>query len=118
MRMAYRLVAMQALVAIIIALLWLYNGLVSSVSAILGGLAAVLPSLFFAYYFFAVRYARQVGRIVKAFYWGELIKLLSSAFLIVMIPKIWPQVELLPLFVGFAAACTAIGWTPLLERRR
>lgn len=116
--MAYRLVAMQTMVAIIIAVLWLYNGLISSASAILGGLAAVLPSLFFAYYFFAVKYARQAGRIIKAFYWGELIKLLSSAFLIVMIPKLWPQVELLPLFVGFAAACTAIGWTPLLERKR
>ncbi len=118
MRMAYRLVAMQMLIAIMIAVLWLYHGPVSSISAILGGLAAVIPSLFFAYYFFAVNYARQAGRIIKAFYWGELIKLLSSAFLIVLIPKIWPQVELLPLIVGFAAACTAIGWTPLLERRR
>jgi ATP synthase protein I len=115
---AYRVVTMQMLTAIIIAALCLFEGWMSSVSAILGGFAAVLPSLFFAYCFFAATFARQVERIIKVFYWGEVIKLLSSALLVIVIPKIWPQVELSAFFIGFAATYLAIGWIPLIEKRR
>jgi ATP synthase protein I len=116
---ACRLIALQMLAALIVAAaFWLNSELVSSISVILGGLAAVLPGLFFTFCFFAAPFARQVERIIKVFYWGEVIKLLSSAALMIAIPKIWPSINLLAFFTGFAIAYLMIGWAPLIVERR
>jgi ATP synthase protein I len=111
---AYCMIALQAGMVTLVAFFWLLTGWVASVSAILGGLSAVLPSFYFAYRFFAVTYARQVDRILRAFYWGEVTKLLLSAFLVILISKLWPEVAIFPLFSGFAAAWLSFWLTPLV----
>ena len=95
---AYRLVALQAIVAGVVAVVWLASSLTAAVSALLGGLAAVLPSFYFAYRFFAATHARQVQRIVRAFYWGELTKLLLSAGLVIAISRLWPKLAYATVF--------------------
>lgn len=114
---AYYLVALQTVAAGIVAIGWLCSGWVAAISALLGGLSAVLPSFYFAHRFFATTHARQGGRIIRAFYWGELTKLLSSAFLVIFISKLWPEMALLPFISGFAAVSMSPWLAPLAMRR-
>lgn len=113
---AYRLVALQMLVALVIALGWLISGGIAALSALLGGLAAVLPSFYFAYRFFAATGARQVNRIIKAFYWGELTKILLSAILVILITHLWANLAIMPFFIGFAGAYLGFWLAPLMTK--
>lgn len=114
---AYRLVMLQMGLAGAIAIGWLFSSWIAAISALLGGLAAVLPSLYFAYRFFAATHARQVERIIKAFYWGESTKLLLSACLVISISKLWPGMAMLPFFSNFAAAYLGFLLAPLVMRK-
>lgn len=114
---AYRLIGLQMGLAGVIAIAWLLNGWIAAISALLGGLAAVLPNLYFAYRFFVETAARQVERIVRAFYWGELTKLLLSAFLVISISKLWPGMAVYPFFSNFAAAYLSVLLAPLVMRK-
>lgn len=114
---AYRLVALQAMMAGVVAACWSLSGWIAAVSALLGGLAAVLPSFYFAYRFFAATHARQVQKIIRAFYWGELTKLLLSAFLVIAISRWWPKLALLPFFSDFAAAYLGFWLAPLVANK-
>ncbi len=116
-QIAFQLVALQALVAIVVAGVWFIAGWIAGVSALLGGLAATLPNLYFAARFFVAMHARQANRILKAFYWGELTKLLLSAFLVVSISRLWPNLAILPFFSDFVAVYLAIWLTPLVMRK-
>lgn len=115
---AYRLVALQMSVAGIVALSWLLSGWVAAVSALLGGFTAAAPSFYFTHRFFAVTHARQVDRILKAFYWGELTKILLIAFLVIAITRVWPAVAMAPFFSGFVAAYLGFWGAPLLMRKQ
>lgn len=110
---AFRLVAMQMLVVIGIAVGWCLNSRWSVLSALLGGLAVVLPSLYFAYRFFATTQARKVERIIRAFYWGEIVKIALSAFLVIGMLKLWPDIKILPFFSGFIGAYLGFWLSPL-----
>jgi ATP synthase protein I len=101
---ALRLVAAQTLMAVIIAIGWLFTGWVAFLSALLGGIAAVLPSFYFARRFFATTDARKVERIIRAFYWGEITKILLSAGLAIGFIKMWPKIAILPFFSDFIGA--------------
>lgn len=112
---AYRLVLLQMLAAGALTLGWLlFIGWKAAISALSGGLAAVLPSLYFAYRFFAATQARQVNRIIKAFYWGELTKLLLTGALVIIFLRLWPEIELLPFFSSFVGACMGFWLAPWL----
>lgn len=111
---AYRWILVQAGVAGVVAVIWLFGGWVAAVSALLGGVAAVLPSFYFTYRFFAATHARQAGRIIRAFYLGELTKLLLSAALVVLFSRLWPGMAMLPFFSDFAAAYLGFGLAPLV----
>lgn len=116
-QLAYRLVALQMGVAGVVTIGWLLSGWVAAFSALLGGLAAVLPSLYFARRFFSATHARQAERIIKAFYWGELTKLLLSAFLVIALSKLWPGMAILPFFSNFVAAYLSFMLAPFVVRR-
>ncbi len=111
---AFRLVALQMLVVIVIATGWMLEGWFAATSALLGGTAAVLPSLYFAYRFFATTQARKVERIIRAFYWGEVTKICLSAFLVISIIKAWPKIETLPFFSGFIGAYLGFWLSPFI----
>lgn len=84
-----------------------------ALSAILGGMAAFVPNLYFA-----LRIRRSAGqearKIVNSFYAGESGKLLLTAALFVMIFQV-PNIQILPLLVSYMAALS-IFWFALLMR--
>ncbi len=114
-KIAYRLVGLQALVVIVIALFWLISGGMEALSALLGGAAGVVPSFYFARRLFATTSARAPKRIIKAFYLGELFKLVLSAGLVLLIILIIP-VAIVPLITGFMGAQFGFWLAPLVTR--
>jgi ATP synthase protein I len=82
-------------------------------SSVLGGVAAFIPNLYFA-----LRINSTSGlkprKIVNSFYAGESGKLLLTAALFIIIFKI-PNIEILPLLVGYIAALSVF-WFALLMR--
>jgi ATP synthase protein I len=112
--MGVKLVGLQGGVVGIMAAAWLMAGWPAAVSALLGGLAVVLPSFYFAYRFFAVTHARQVRRIIRSFYWGEFTKIALSGVLVVLIARCWPDMAALPFFSSFLAASLSVWLVPLI----
>jgi ATP synthase protein I len=82
-------------------------------SALLGGIAAFVPNLYFA-----LRIYRSAGqeprKIVNSFYVGESGKLALTVALFIMIFQV-PNIQILPLLVGYIAALS-IFWFALLMR--
>lgn len=112
---AYRLVGLQAVFVIIIALCWSVEGIFGVSSALLGGLAGVLPSFYFAKRFFATTSARAPKKIIKSFYLGEITKLLFSAVLVLLIILFIP-VAIAPFITGFVGAQFGFWLAPILTK--
>lgn len=89
------------------------RGETAGLSAALGGMAAFIPNLFFAY---RIKKAtgQEARKIVVSFYTGEVGKLLLTAAVFVLIFQI-PKIDLLPLLVGYLAALSVF-WFALLMR--
>lgn len=115
---ALNLVALQLLVVVVITLIWLVNSWIAAVSALLGGLSVVLPNLYFAFRFFATTQARQVNRIIRAFYWGELTKIVMTGILVIIFAKFFPNLNFPAFFSSFACACLGFWLAPLLKPKR
>jgi ATP synthase protein I len=104
---AYRMVFWQFIVVTVLALIILVlKGVQSSTSALLGGLAYVLPNVMFVWRVFARTSAAEAQRFLVAFVVGEATKLTLSAVLFVMIVKYLPVI-LLPTLGGYIAAIVA-----------
>lgn len=113
---AVRRILMMQFLAMIAGTLfaWVCWGWPEARSALLGGLAAFLPNTLFAASFGVADATREVRDIVKAFYLGETIKLLTTAGLFILIFQL-PELRYLPLFAGFTAVL-AVFWFALLAR--
>ena len=107
-----RVIWLQLLVTIVVAVFWAFSSLAASVSTILGGLACIGPSFFFARYFFAQIHKDPLN-IIKSFYFGELLKLTLSVALLLVIYK-GLHISLLPLLTGFIAAQFGFWLGPML----
>ena len=83
-------------------------------SALLGGMTAFLPNLCFALGFGYSNPNRTAREIVKTFYFGETIKLITTAVLFVLIFQL-PDIRFLPLFASFGLVLTVF-WFALLVR--
>lgn len=97
----YRLIIVQLLLSIAAAAgFWLFKDARASVAAFLGGMVYTIPNALFVKQVFEYRPAREINRIVWAFYRGEVLKLALTALLFAMVFK-WVK----PLDVGafFAA---------------
>ena len=113
-RQAYKLVLLQIAVVILLFIgFWLVKDIKAGCSAILGGLACIIPSLYLVRKLFSSK-DRTMQRIMFDFYIGEVSKLLLSAVLLVLIFKYLP-VKLIPLFSGFIGAYMAIWLVPLIR---
>lgn len=78
----YRLAWVQLALSLGIALtVYLVAGPVAGYSALFGGLIYAVPNALFARQVFAYRPAGAIGRIVRSFYWGEVVKLSLTAVL-------------------------------------
>ncbi|MGZ8189748.1 MAG: ATP synthase subunit I [Methylococcaceae bacterium] len=109
-----KVLSYQILVIIIITILFaVLGGWQKGLSPVLGGGAALIPNIYFA-----LRIQRAAGqnakKILDAFYAGEAGKLLLTAALFVIIFQI-PNIEILPLLAGYAAALSVF-WFALLMR--
>ncbi len=101
---AYRIIYWQLILIVGLALvLFLLRGIQSGISAMLGGLAYWLPTLFFVWRVFARTTARAAKQFLVAFIAGEGVKLLLSAVLFVLIVKNLP-VSILSVLAGFVGA--------------
>jgi ATP synthase protein I len=84
-----------------------------ALSAVLGGMAAFIPNLYFA-----LRIHRSAGqearKIVNSFYAGESGKLLLTTALFIMIFQV-SNIQILPLLVSYMAALSVF-WFALLMR--
>ena len=99
----YRLVRMQSILVLIVAACWMLKAPFAMVSTLLGGIAGILPTVFFAYHFFRKVVDKDNKKILGAFYRGEFLKLLASIVLLVFCVAVL-KAELLPLLTGFIAA--------------
>jgi ATP synthase protein I len=109
-----KILSYQVLIILIItAAFAVKGGGQQALSAILGGVAAFVPNLYFA-----LRIHRSAGqeprKIVNSFYAGESGKLLLTAALFMMIFQV-SNIQILPLLVGYVAALSVF-WFALLMR--
>lgn len=109
----YRIIGLQTGVVIAIALLWMLQGLHAGQSALLGGLASVLPNLYFVWRFFAKINARG-DQVLRSFYGGELIKLFLTAALVIIILKT-TTVVFVPFMTGFLGAYVGYWLAPVIR---
>lgn len=83
-------------------------------SALLGGLAAFLPNLYFASRVGFFDPAKSAKDVIKSFYLGETIKLILTAASFFILFQL-PDIRFLPLFIAFGAVLTVF-WLALLIR--
>ena len=114
-RMAYRFVGIQAAVALVVAIGWLFSSVSAFESTVLGGLAVVLPSSLFAKQLFKTTSARAARKIVVAFYVGETVKIFLSASLAVIFICFVP-LKMVPFWSGFIAALMGFWIAPAFIR--
>ena len=108
---AYKLIAIQALIVIILSLLFLFISFQSAFSLFLGGFCCLLPSFYFAHKLFKYLGARMAKVAIRAFYLGEVIKLLMFAGLSILVFKFIP-IYPLSFFIGFFVAQIAFWIAP------
>lgn len=113
----YKIIYLQIIAVIIIALVWLFfKGLQDFYSVLLGGLTWIIPSFYFVRKTFNIRASKnnepQLSNMAKKFFIGEALKLLFSAILIVFCLKFLPIV-LLPFLSGYIIAIMSLWLMPL-----
>ncbi len=98
---AFRMVFIQAVVATLAAVIVLVGwGVDAGLSALIGGLVAVLPNFVFAAYAFRYVGASKAKQVFASFKRGSGLKFLLTIFLFTLIFKFYPVVAL-PFFCGF-----------------
>ncbi len=108
-----KILSYQILIILIVAAGFAIKDEQQSLSAILGGIAAFVPNLYFSLWM--QRSAGQGARkIVNSFYVGESGKLLLTVVLFVMIFQI-SNIQIIPLLVDYVAALSVF-WFALLMR--
>lgn len=93
---------------------WSVSGFDHAVSAWLGGLIAWLPNVFFSIRFGIRKDRRTAREVVRAFYFGEAVKLFLTAGLFTLAFQ-WQGLKPLPLFGGFILTLM-VSWFALLAR--
>jgi ATP synthase protein I len=105
---------LQILMVILIASGFFFvGGLDYAMSPLLGGAAAVLPNLYFAFRAVRVR-SGDAQAVVRGFYAGEAGKLILTAILFYLIFQL-PGIRFLPLLAAYAAVLSTF-WFALILR--
>lgn len=109
-----KILIMQVLTLVLVASgFFLMGTLQQFISAMLGGITAFLPNLYFGLKISRVSGA-DAKKIVRTFYAGESGKLILTALLFYLVFQV-PNIELLPLMVGFTATLSVF-WFALILR--
>lgn len=116
-RVVLRVLAGQAGVTAIAALLWLLGGsLMAGAAAVVGGAIALIPTGYFALRLFGPEPGAAPRRIVRAFFAGQAVKLILTAVLFIIALR-WFGGDFLPLITTYAAALATYGLVLLTELR-
>ena len=83
-----------------------FGGARAAYSALIGGGVSTLVTLYFASQVFSVRIGAPAAKIARAFYLGEVVKLLLTVVLL-SIALLWLDVSPLPLLLAYMAALMA-----------
>jgi len=108
---AFKLIAIQTAIVIVFSFVFVFISIKSAYSVVLGGMICVLPSIYFAYKLFHYMGASRVKQAIRAFYLGELVKLLMIAILSILVFKF---ITIIPFdyFLGFIIAQLAFWIAP------
>lgn len=83
-----QLMFIQLIISVLIAsTLLIILGKKAALSAMLGGLLAIAPSFLFAKNLFKHKGARAARKIIKGFYFGEVLKIISTSVLFALVLK-------------------------------
>ena len=105
---------MQVAVIFAVAAFWMLRNWHTALAALLGGAAVVIANVYFLYSLFSSR-KRTAAQIIRAFYIGEILKLVISWVLLLLIFELM-GVKLIPLLSGFIAAYMAVWFMPFFMR--
>ncbi len=108
-----KILGCQVLIIMMVSLGFAVWGWQKAYSSALGGFAAFLPNLYFAFRV-SGNAGQEARKILRSFYTGESVKLILTAVLFMLIVQL-PDIEILPLFAGYSAALTVF-WFALLLR--
>lgn len=104
----------QLLFTLVVSLtLFAFNSEKNAMSALLGGLVALIPSILFTKKLFAYQGARAAKHIVRSFYLGEAIKIVSTASLFVLVFIFYP-INPLTFFLMYIAVIMSHWFAPLV----
>lgn len=110
-----KLLILQVVVGILVAAgFYLAGGWHRAISPALGGLAALLPNIYFAFRMYLVK-GKEAKKIVRSFYAGESGKILLTALLFYLIFQV-PEINLLTLLAGYMAVLSVFWFALLLWR--
>lgn len=113
--MMFRIVGLQLLATLVVALIaWPAGGANAAVSALLGGAACVVPNALFALRLAAAA-RRPQGTSLGTFFVGEFVKLGSTVALLALIGWLWKDVVWLALIVAVVAALKSYLIAPLIR---
>ena len=110
---AKKLLLIQTLLILVVASFGLLKELMVAVALLSGGLAVLLANGFFVYKAFSKSGAQQSKQVVRAFYFGETVKIILSAGMIVLAFLLLPGFEVYVL-VGYVAALLGQWLAPVI----
>jgi len=91
----------QVVVLLLLVAIFSIKGSAAQVSVFFGGLLAAVPALIFVRHAFRFVGAKQARLIVRSFYLGEVLKLISCAMGFALVFKYLGTIDLAALWVGF-----------------
>lgn len=87
----YKLIILQSgMLSIVAGIMFATKGWSDFVAALLGGCAWIFPSLYFVHKVFTPKVKHDIKTLYKDFFWGEGLKLLLSAGLIILFKLLLP----------------------------
>jgi len=112
-QIAYRLLIIQALLAVASCLAFLLLDFQAAYSALIGGIICVVPNLVFVIYAYRFGGARAAKKIASSFYRGEALKILLTA-LMFAVTFIFVPIAIGPLMTTYVVCLLAYWLIPLL----
>lgn len=102
-----KIIIIQLLVTLLAAVAsFAFSSLQAAYSALVGGGISTVATLYFASTVFSVRIGAPAAKIARAFYVGEVVKMLLTVILL-SVALLWFDVSPLPLLLAYMAALMA-----------
>lgn len=114
---AARFLLWQWIVALCLsAIVFLLWNPVAAWSTLLGGLLAVVPNMILSFYLFLCAHHCEPKKIIKDFYVGEAVKIISTGLLLLLMLHCF-NVALAPLLIGLFGTYWVYLFAPILIKR-